>query len=213
MTEEVLPSFGAVQRWTLFALGLLLSFFYIAVLTLTVLNVFYLKGRAHTTRVLFRSQFVMIIIESFRLVAAALCVLQVFYSGPNLNLVFDVAVVTGQFMSITFAFAQCIHLSELILFFEESNFPERKMLCDQRRRNLRISALVLIGILSAALLVIISLEVFLHLQVGQAETWIHQGQYAAEVIFFFLATCILSHLYKRLTKCFSDSQIHQSQIA
>ena len=67
-------------------------------------------------------------------------------------------------MSIIFATAQCIHLGELALFFEKSHIPEREVEYDRKLCLLRVSALVLIGLLCFALLSIVSLEVYLYIK-------------------------------------------------
>ena len=85
-------------------IGFALTIFYSTMLILTILNVHELRGRVHT-KVLLRTQVIMILIEVCRLMAAISCVVQFWSDNDGINLLFDITVCTSQFLSITFAVA------------------------------------------------------------------------------------------------------------
>ena len=119
MRSEVqhgIDNFPPWQHWSLGIIGLLLSIFYLATLVMTILNIYEVKGRVHT-KVLLRTQVIMLLIESFRLVAAVACFVQIWCWTDLLNAVLDVSINTSEFLSIIFAVARCIHLSNLIFHF------------------------------------------------------------------------------------------------
>ena len=67
-----LSEFGTAQKWVLASVGLPLFILYATALLLTSYNLHEVKGRIHT-KVLLRTQVMLILIESLRLATAACC--------------------------------------------------------------------------------------------------------------------------------------------
>ena len=106
----------------------------------------------------------LILIESFRLTTATCCCIQVFSQLYIITPIFDITIVSGQFLSIVFALAQCIHLSNVVLHIQRNEEPEREMKYEMKQRRLRYVALGTIIILCLALIVICTLELVWHVE-------------------------------------------------
>lgn len=126
-TVDMFESFNSTQKWVVFAIAVPLLIIYALALILTSYNLHEAKVRMHTI-VLLRTQVMLLIIESFRLASALSCIAQMFSCWAGLSTVFDITMIAGQFMSLVFAMAICIHLSNVLLHIQSSEEPEREMI-------------------------------------------------------------------------------------
>ena len=92
------------EAWIVFSIGLPLFIIYAAALALTSYNLHAVKGRFHT-KVLLRTQVMLILIEAYRLTTALCCCVQVWSEWYLITPIFDITIVSGQFLSIVFALA------------------------------------------------------------------------------------------------------------
>ena len=106
--------------WVIFSIGLPLFFIYAISLLLTSYNLHEAKSR-FATNVLLRTQVMILLIEAFRLASAFCCMAQVWSDWYMLSPFYDISIVSGQFLSIVFAMAYCIHLSHVVLHIQRSD--------------------------------------------------------------------------------------------
>lgn len=124
---ETFYNLDPTYSWILFSIGLPLFFIYAISLLLTSYNLHEAKSR-FATKVLLRTQVMILLIEAFRLASAFCCMAQAWSDWYMLSPFYDISVVSGQFLSIVFAMAYCIHLSEVVLHIQRSDVePEREM--------------------------------------------------------------------------------------
>jgi len=72
-----------------------MSILYVLALIFTVINLLEVKRRVHT-RVLLRTQVIMIVIESFRLITAVTCIVQMYNNAIALSVTFQLALITSE---------------------------------------------------------------------------------------------------------------------
>ena len=126
-TPQTFYNLDPTDSWVLFSLGLPLFFIYAISLLLTSYNLHEAKSR-FATKVLLRTQVMILLIEAFRLASAFCCMAQVWSDWYMLSPFYDISIVSGQFLSIVFAMAYCIHLSQVVLHIQRSDVePEREM--------------------------------------------------------------------------------------
>ena len=152
----------------------------------------------------------MILIESLRLLSVVLCVVQLAKSSDGLNVTFDIAIESSQFLSIIFAMAQCIHISHVILHLQKEQNPAQAAVYDSKQRRLKRASRVLIAIIAALAATFGVIEITYHFKAessGSAtdETTLrtlHQVMYAVQAFFFALACATLVHLDRILVNLF-----------